>query len=116
MDQGTDITTGLMKAVHFLSQQRHRNLRQKFEYQEAGSVVHASRCISKSDRERVDVLLKQVGKLDAANPENHSQIENLISELSKLPVKFIPVKREIRIDRSKRYPYRSTRQVAQVQL
>lgn len=114
-EQTSDITTGLMKAFHFLSQQKYRKRPSKFEYQPVGSVVHASRCLSVDERSAVDRLLKQLSQLDPSVSSNNSKIQDLISDLGKHQVNFIPVRRETRITRSKSYPYRSKKRGGQIQ-
>jgi hypothetical protein len=102
-----DTSMGLMKAFHFLTMQQRRTPTKKFDYLPAGSTVHASRCLSKEERNTITGLVTELSELDPKAPEDSDRIKQLISELSKQPVNFVPVKRERRIDRSKSYPYRS---------
>ena len=104
-----DTSMGLMKAFHFLTMQQRRTPTRKFDYLPAGSAVHAARRLSKKERTTITGLVAELSALDPKAPEDSNRIKQLISELSKQPVKFVPVKREIRIDRAKPYPYRSTK-------
>jgi hypothetical protein len=105
MEQAVDTLTGLMRAFHFLTQSKRRPIKQKFVYEPAGSVVHASSHMSKRLRIDVTAIVGELKSLDPKAPSDSARIKELITQLSKYPIKFVPVKREHRIDRSKTYSY-----------
>jgi hypothetical protein len=105
MAPSVDTLTGLMRAFHFLTQSRMRAPEPKFTYAPAGSAVHAAKRLMKRQRADVTALVKELASLDLAAASDGDRIKGLITALSKQPVKFVPVKRETRIDRSKSYPY-----------
>jgi hypothetical protein len=107
MEPAVDTLTGLMRAFHFLTQQKRRVPKPKFTYAAAGSAVHAAKRLSKQQRADVTDIVKELTTLDPAAASDSDRIKELITALTKHPVKFVPVKRETRIDTSKVYPYRS---------
>ena len=64
---------------------------------------------SKDEAAAVDALVDKLKVARSPDDANNETIETLLKELSKLPVKFVPIKLEQRIDYSKPYPYRSTK-------
>ncbi len=103
-----DTSMGLMKALHFITtQQQRRKVKPKFQYASAGSTTRATRCLTRFERSHVTELVQQLVPLDPKAQQD--QIKEIMQQLSKLPVAFFPVKREMRIDYSKTYPYRSTK-------
>ena len=100
---------GLMKAFHFLLQQQKRTIKKKFDYVPNGTVVHASRQLKADESSKVNGLVSQLNTLDPKDNANDETIKSLLTELSKLPVKFVPLKRQFPVDYSKPYPYRSTK-------
>jgi len=107
MDLIADTSMGLMKAFAYLLQEQRRPTAPKFTYAPAGSAVHARFKLPKEQRARVFGIVGDLSALDPKDPSDSDRIKQLISDLSKLPVKFVPVKRETRIDNSKSYPYAS---------
>jgi hypothetical protein len=102
-----DTSMGLMKAFHFLIQQQRREVKPKFNYTPFGSGVHASRCLKKEERETINKIVGEIRTLDPSASENAGRMKELFKEIGAQPVKFVPVKREVRIDTAKKYPYRS---------
>ncbi|WP_316201021.1 MULTISPECIES: hypothetical protein [unclassified Bradyrhizobium] len=103
-----DTSMGLMKALHFITtQQQRRKIKPKFQYASAGSTTRATRCLTRFERSHVTELVQQLAPLDPKTQQD--QIKEIMQQLSQLPVTFFPVKREMRIDYSKIYPYRSTK-------
>ncbi|WP_439357952.1 hypothetical protein [Bradyrhizobium sp. DASA03007] len=82
---------------------RQRTIKQKFTYSPFGSAIHATRRLTKDENKAVDEIAAKLRKLDPNNHEEAKQYQALLKELSKLPVKFVPLKYEQRIDRSKSY-------------
>lgn len=110
MDATTEIpdtSMGLMKALHYLTRSDRRPVTQKYSYEAAGSAVHAGHGITREQRAEMIDLVRQLRKLDPEAESDNALIKELLAQLSKLPVRFIPVKRRIKIERSKTYPYRS---------
>ena len=102
-----DMSMGLMKAFHFLIQQQRREPKKKFNYTSFGSAVHAQRCLTKAEHAAVDRIVGELRMLNPSKPENQDRVKELMKEMSAQPVKFVPMKREVRIDTSKTYRYRS---------
>ena len=102
---------GILRAFGMLLQQQSqpRKVKKKFVYRQFGTAVHASRRLTKAEGAAVDTLVGQLEALDPRDDDNNSAIEQLLKQLSKQPVKFVPIKREQPIDYSKPYPYRSTK-------
>lgn len=100
-----DTSMGLMKAFNFLLQEQRRPAAPKFTYASAGSAVHARFKLSKATREKMESIVAELRALNPKAPDDSDRIKQLIAELTKLPVKFIPVKRQTRVDNSKVYPY-----------
>jgi hypothetical protein len=100
---------GILRAFALLLQQKStpREVKQKFVYRPFGSAVHAARYLKKDEAAAVDALVDKLKVLNPQDDANTSTIERLLKDLGKLPVKFVPMKLEQRIDRSKTYPYRS---------
>src|SRR6266481_5521681 len=90
-----DTSMGLMKAFHFLIQQR-REPKKKFNYTPFGSAVHAARCLTKEEHAAVDKIVGELRTLDPSKPENQARVKELMKEISTQPVKFVPIKREVR--------------------
>ncbi|WP_316196708.1 hypothetical protein [Bradyrhizobium sp. SZCCHNS3053] len=80
-----------------------RKVKQKFSYKPFGTAVHASRRLSAAEADNVNALVGALKTLDPRDDENSAAIEKLMKALSALPVKFVPMKYEQRVDRSKRY-------------
>jgi hypothetical protein len=101
----------ILRAFALLVQQKSnpRPIKRKYVYRSFGSAVHAARCLTKAEGAAVDAVVDKLKALDPKDDANTKAVEGLLKELSKLPVKFVPVKLEQRIDRSKSYPYRSTK-------
>jgi seryl-tRNA synthetase len=101
---------GLLRAFGLLLQQQStRQFARKHIYQEIGNNVHATRPLTKAENKAVAALLTKLKALDPSDEANKEQAQALLKQLSVLPVKFVPVKHEQRIDRSKIYPYRSAK-------
>jgi hypothetical protein len=100
---------GLMKAFHFLLQQQRRTIKKKFDYVPNGTVVHARRRLREDEANQVNGLVSQLNALDPKDGANDEAIKSLLTDLSKQPVKFVPIKRQFPVDYSKPYPYRSTK-------
>lgn len=94
---------GLLRAFGLLMGQQ-RTIKKKFAYSSAGSAVHAARRLTKAEHETIFGLLKQLKTLNPRNDADSAKYQELLKELSKQPVKFVPMKYEHRIDYSK--PYR----------
>ena len=105
MESAVDTLTGMMRALHFLTQSKRRVPKPKFTYAPAGSAVHAAKRLSRQQRADITVICQELASLDPTAASDSDRIKQLITDLSKHPVKFVPVKRETRIDRSKTYPY-----------
>jgi hypothetical protein len=106
--QISDTSMGLMKALHFIQLQQRRKPKPKFRYESAGTAVRAKNFISRKDRTKVLAILQELKTFDPSQGEvDRERIKQLFSDLGKLPVNLVPVKHQIRIDRSKTYPYRS---------
>jgi hypothetical protein len=107
--QIADTSMGLMKALHFLStQQQRRKVKPKFTYQPAGNMVMGKHKITRAQRAEMVGILAVLQTLDPAEKDRDGdRIVDLFKQLGKLPVSFVPVQRQTRIDRSKTYPYRS---------
>jgi hypothetical protein len=104
MEPAVDTLTGMMRAFAFLNRPKAPR-KPKFIYAPAGSAVHAAKRLSKQQRADVTAICRELASLDPTAASDNERIKQLITELSKHPVKFVPVKRETRIDRSKAYPY-----------
>lgn len=100
-----DTSMGLMKAFHYLLQSQRREPTPKYTYAPAGRSVHARRRLTKSQNDQVKVLVSELHTLDPKVKADNPRIKELIEALAKLPVKFVPIKRETRIDNTKVYPY-----------
>jgi hypothetical protein len=107
MEPAVDTLTGMMRAFHFLTQSKRRVPKPKFTYAAAGSAVHAAKRLSEQQRLDVTAIVKELHTLDPAAASDSDRIKDLIGQLTKHPIKFVPVKRETRIDTSRSYPYRS---------
>src|ERR1700726_1349803 len=105
MEPAVDTLSGMMRAFHFLTQSKRRVPKPKFTYAPAGSAVHAAKPLSKDQRAVVTQICRELASLDPKAASDSDRIKELITELTKHPVKFVPVKREARIDQSKTYPY-----------
>jgi hypothetical protein len=96
-----DTTLGLLKASHMLAQQANKPRKPRYTYEKAGTVLHAKRCLKKDERLRVNELLVQAQSANAA--EDAVSMHEILGELNKFPVHFVPFKRAHLIDRSKQY-------------
>jgi hypothetical protein len=97
---------GMLKAMHFLATQHQRQkIKQKFFYESAGSTTRATRCLIKAERAEVTAIVEKLVILDPVKQQD--EVQQVMKDLAGKPIKFVPVKREIRIDYSKTYPYRS---------
>jgi seryl-tRNA synthetase len=102
---------GLLRAFGMLvNQQSSRQVKQKRFYREMGNNVHATRPLSKLESKQVKDLLDKLKALNPRDEASKDQAQAILKLLSVLPVKFVPVKHEQRIDSSKTYPYASKRQ------
>lgn len=102
----TDTQMGLLKAMHFLAtEHQRRKVKQKFIYESAGSTTRATRCLTKSERAEITAMVEKLVILDPRTQQD--QVQQVMKDLAGKPIKFVPVKREMRIDYSKSYPYRS---------
>jgi hypothetical protein len=108
MEAAPDILTGLMKAFAFLSRPKPAPKR-KFNYQPAGTAVHARRRLRPSENVIVNGLVGELATLDPTTSRDSDRIREIIADLGKQPVKFVPIKRQYAIERSKTYPYRSAK-------
>lgn len=102
---------GMLKAFHYLLK-RSKNPpapKPKFSYRKAGNVIHASRHLSADERARVTALAAPLAFLNPKNAEHAVEISKLLKQLSKEPVRFVPIKRQTPLKTSKVYPYRSTK-------
>lgn len=95
----------ILKAFGLLlqAQSKPRQVKQKFAYRQFGTAVHAKRRLSKAEAASIDALVAKLKALDPRDDANNTAIEGLLKELSALPVKFVPIKYEQRIDYSKSY-------------
>ena len=101
---------GMLRAFGLLlSQGARKQVASKFVYRPFGSAIHASRRLRKHEADAVNAITDQLKLLDPRDDANTEAVEKLLKELAKRPVKFVPLKLEQRIDRSKSYPYRSTK-------
>ena len=102
---------GILRAFALLvaKQSKPRQTKQKYVYRPSGNAIHASRRLTKTDPDAVNAITDQLKNLDPRDNDNTKTIEGLLMKLSKQPVKFVPMKLEQRVDRSKSYPYRSTK-------
>jgi hypothetical protein len=108
MDVVRSTHEGMLRAFALLiAQGQRKTIKQKHVYRPFGTAVHASRYLRKDEAAAVDIVANKLKALDPRDDANTSTIEELLKELSKLPVNFVPMKYEQRIDRSKTYPYRS---------
>lgn len=105
------ILSGLMKAFAFLARPKPEPAR-KYTYKTVGTAVHARRRLRPSENVAVNALVSDLALLDPNNPDHDARIKETITALGKQPVKFVPIKRETRIQTSKVYPYRSTKRGA----
>jgi hypothetical protein len=105
------ILSGLMKAFAFLARPKPQP-KVKFTYKTAGTAVHARRRLRPHENASVNQLVSELAHLDPNNVDHDAKIKETISALGKLPVKFVPIKRETRISNAKVYPYRSTKRGA----
>jgi hypothetical protein len=102
---------GMLRAFALLlaQQSKPRQVKQKYVYRPFGTAIHASRRLTKAESDAVNAITDKLKKLDPSDDANDKTIEGLLKELSKHPVKFVPQKLQQRVDRSKSYPYRSTK-------
>jgi hypothetical protein len=105
------IQDGILRAFALLLAQRSkpRQVKPKYTYKAFGNAIHAVRRLSKEESDAVDALCDQLRALDPRDDANDEKIGGILKELGKLPVKFVPQKLALKIDRSKKYPYRSTK-------
>ncbi|WP_316207520.1 hypothetical protein [Bradyrhizobium sp. SZCCHNR3118] len=106
MDAAPDILTGLMKAFAFLARPKPKP-RQKFVYERSFTAIHARRRLTAAENKTVKALTSELATLDPR--KDRERVGDIMKELNKQPVKFVQMKREHRIDRSKTYPYHSPR-------
>jgi nucleoside-diphosphate-sugar epimerase len=99
---------GLLRAFGLLMGQQ-RTVKQKRTYSSIGNTIHAARCLRKDEAAAVDAIVGKLNAIDPNDKDNKEAIEALFKELGKHPIRFVPRKREQRIDFSKTYPYRSTK-------
>lgn len=111
MDALNETQLGMLKAFHYLLQQnnRPRQVKPRFRYEDQGMVVHAKRCLTAKERSKVDELIFNVLDIKRQGGSDR-EIQGALSELGKLPVHFVPVKQQIPLKRGKSYPYASKRQ------
>ena len=96
---------GILKAFALLVQQQSkpRQVNQKYVYRPFGTAVHAARRLTKAEAGNIDALVGKLKALDPTDDANNEAIEGLLKALSTLPVKFVPINLEQRIDYSKSY-------------
>jgi hypothetical protein len=103
---------GILRAFAFLvaKQSNPRQVKQKFTYEQAGTAIKGRNKITRAQRTEMIDIIGQLTPLDPAKGSvDGDKIKELFKQLGKLPVNFVPVKRQVRIDYSKSYPYRSTK-------
>lgn len=102
---------GILKAFGLLMSRAAapRKTKQKFTYSSMGNTIHASRCLRKDEAAAVDAIVIKLNAIDPNDEGNRSTIQDLFKELGKHPIRFVPRKREQRVDYAKTYPYRSTK-------
>jgi hypothetical protein len=113
-DENMEVRTtqdGILRAFALLvaQQSKPRQVKQKYFYKPFGNAIHAVRRLRKEEADAVDALCDQLRDLNPRDDNNNEAIQKILKDLSKLPVKFVPQKLAIKIDRSKKYPYRSTK-------
>lgn len=95
-------TEGLIKAwgliASALERRKHAQGIRRFYYEHVGSVVHAKYCLTESERHQIRALLEE---FHAADDSGKAEI---VSRLPHKKIRIVPVKREIRIDRSRYSP------------
>src|SRR5262245_60114385 len=96
---------GILRAFHLLLQKQSsgRKVKQKHIYEPAGSMVMARHKATRAQKAEMRALVKELQE----NQGDEQASKGIIKMLSALPVNFVPVKRQIKIDYSKTYPYRS---------
>jgi hypothetical protein len=103
---------GILRAFSLLvaQQNRPRQVKPKFTYEQAGSAVKGRNKITRAQRAEMISIVEELTGLDPSKGSGDGErIKELFKQLGKLPVNFVPVKRQVRIDYSKSYPYRSTK-------
>jgi hypothetical protein len=101
---------GILRAFALLVGQasKQRQVKPKYRDEKLGTKIHAVRHLKAHEREAVDELVVKLKSLNSADDNNNDEeIRATLKELSKHPVKFVPVLHAIKLDRSKTYPYRS---------
>lgn len=96
MREFNETTLGLLKAAHNLTAQANKPPKKKYQYEKAGTAIHAARCLKKKERDDLNFLLEQI-RIAAANGDTRD-VEQLLKDVVRLPVKFVPVKRQLPID------------------
>jgi hypothetical protein len=108
-----DTTLGMLHAHHLITEQQNRRAaaprKPRYTYEKAGTAVHATHCISQYKRDQINGLLNELSGVD---PDNGDLVKDLITQITKLPTKFVSIKRAIPIARGKTYPYRSAKRTA----
>jgi hypothetical protein len=100
---------GILRAFGLLVQQQSKGsqVKRKRTYSSIGNAIHTSRCLRKAEAAAVDTIVGKLNAVDPRDENNKVEIEALFKELAKHPIKFVPRKREQRVEYSKTYPYRS---------
>jgi hypothetical protein len=102
---------GILRAFALLlgAQSKPRQIKPKYQYRAADNAVHAVRMLSKKESDAVDSICDQLRALNPRDETNNDKIKDLLKQLSAQPVKFVPTKIAVKIDYSKKYPYRSAK-------
>lgn len=91
---------GFLRAMHLLqlAQRRPRksDLKSRYRYESAGTVIHAKKCLTKAERAEVDAI-----GLELAHTTDEKRMRELLTEIAMKKIKFVPVKRAVLQDHSK---------------
>ncbi len=103
----TDInptTVGLLKAMHFIMQRNRKLPAIKHQHEPFGKAVHGRRCLKSGERDEMANIFSQMAQVENTD---HVRGKELMDQLRKLPVHFVPVTRQIvpptRPNRSKKW-------------
>jgi len=89
-------TEGLIKAAMQVAAQNQRRATQppkhpKYRFERAGSAIHAKNCIAAVEREAINSLTKQMR--EAHDAGDNERFNELLAEIQRHPVRFVPIKR-----------------------
>ncbi|TXM69613.1 hypothetical protein [Methylobacterium sp. WL120] len=92
------ITEGLVKAMVMVAgqsnrEEKRRKERPRYHYMPFGTAVHGKRSVGPELRAKIDGLIERIN-LETDKDER----EKLVTDLRKLPVNFVPVKRAELVD------------------